>query len=1233
MPCNFDESQQEVYAAFSRKLHLDGAYNHSFDIISTNYKDVEFPTYYDMSVLTESPQIKVEFGRAREENYIRVYYHPLIQINGQVKLLETLTIEVNSEPTYASTDRTANFASSSVLSSGDWYKIGVAATGVYKIDYNFLQNIGVNTSGLNPNHINVYGNHFPKMPIANGTYRPDDLLKNAVYISGDGDNSFDAADYILFYATGPDVIGYNTNDIDIRKNNLDSLNYYFIHVDASDSPKRVASVAGSSNPATHSVTAFNEAVLHENNDVNLIKSGTDWLGEFFDIELSKTISVNLKGVNTTSPVKMKTRIASKVKSGSGSMEILINGAQQDNITCSNTSGSYTEATLNASTVDFNVGTAGLTVTLNFNRSSPASVAWLDYMQFNYKRNANLSAGQILIRDLASIGVGNVSEYTVSAANSSSFFWEVTDPSNAVAVQGTLSGTNYTFKLDADSMRSVAAFNASQAMIPTFIEIVPNQNLHALSQVDYVIVTPNLLKIQADRLADLHRAHGTSVHVVDIKKVYNEFSGGVADPIAVRWMMKMFYQRAAGDPALMPKYVCLFGDGTYDPLNRVENNNYLLPTYNHYDTDNVIDYVDSFTSDDFFGILDDTEAMSAGDMMDVAVGRIPVDNLESAEDVVNKIEHYMNFGSSLYSNASGVQCDESGYSSTFGDWRNKVVLMADDENSGQFVKDCEQLSDSTELLAPEINLIKIYMDAYQQVVTSGGQRYPDVEEAVNQNMNSGALVFNYVGHGGETGLTLERAVTYSMIENWSNINNLPVFISATCEFSRFDDPTRVSAGERTLTSPYGGAVGLLTTTRLVWITLNSELSRNLFSVLFEEENGEPLSLGEITRRTKNLTSATNNKRNFTVIGDPALKLGKPKPMIVTDSINFISVTAPNDTLKALSKITVSGHVGDASGNLITNYNGFLYPTVYDKWKTRSTLGQDPQSPVMNFETQNNIIYKGKATVSKGLFTFSFVVPKDIDYAYGKGKISYYSNNDNSNSYGYDTSIVVGGVNPDGISDNIGPEINLYMNDPNFANGGITDKSPLFIAEVNDENGVNTTGNGIGHDITLILDGNTAKPVILNNFYEADLDTYQSGKVSYQLSDIEAGEHQITFKVWDVNNNSSQATLDFVVVEDQEMGISHLLNYPNPFTTNTDFYFEHNQVCNSMDVKIEIFTVSGKLVKTILKNVNTSSFRSDGINWNGRDEYGDKLGKGVYIYRLSVETIDGKKAEKFEKLFIL
>lgn len=1234
-PCDYNEKTAEVIASKTVKIPVRGTYLFQTEIKQISYKSIEFPTKYQKSLLPTSSEVEISVGKSRGENFLIASYQPLINDAGEVKIIDEISVQIKATPNPTESDRAATFASTSVLSSGSWYKIGVSRSGVHKIDQAFLTDMGVNTSSLNPNHINIYGNHVPKLPNLNSAYHPDDLLKNAIHIQGDGDGSFDASDYILFYATGPEDVIYNSNDISASVNKIDSLAYYFIHIDASDSPKRVGTIGNSASASTHTVTKGNEYYLYEKNETNLLKSGDGWIGDHFDIELTKNLTFIFDQLSTADSIQLETQYASNQTSGSSSLAVVINGTTVDNITSNTISaGGYVAAAVMDNEVKFKATSSTLNTVLTYSRTSPASQAWLDYMLFNYKRNLTVSSSQFHIRSLATVGVGNVVQYQVGNASSSLAVWEVTDPVNPKAVTGTLAGSSYSFKHDADSLRQYLAFQHNQALTPQFIKSISNQNLHALTQADYIIVTHSSLAAQANRLADLHRAQGLTVHVVEIQKVYNEFSGGMSDPVAIRWFMKMFYDRAGGDPAQLPQALCLFGDGTYDPLNRLPDNNYLIPTYNSVEAGNI-DFIASYTADDFYGILDDDEAISATDLMDIGVGRIPVTTIEEATDVVNKIEHYMNYGSSLYSSASGVECDAgSGYSSTFGDWRTRLVLMADDEDNGTFVEDCETLSDSVENKFPEMNVIKLYLDAYQQVVTSGGQRYPDVEEAINQNMNKGALVFNYVGHGGETGLSLERVVTIPQIQSWTNVNNMPVFISATCEFSRFDDPGRVSAGEITLLSPYGGAVAMLTTTRLVYITVNTVMVQNLYSILFSEENGKPLMLGEILRRTKNASSGSgDNIRSFSLLGDPALRLGKPQPLIVTDSLNGVSVTMPTDTLKALSKITISGHVEDLGGSLLSSYNGIVYPTVYDKKKIRQTLGQDPKSTIESFDSQTNIIYKGKATVKNGRFTFSFVVPKDIDYVYGSGKISYYSNNSVIDNYGYDTSVVVGGVDPNGITDNIGPQIDLYMNDQNFANGGLTDENPKFIAEITDENGINTTGNGIGHDITLIIDGNTADPIILNNFYEADLDTYQSGKVSYPLSDLEEGEHTAVFKVWDVNNNSSEATLDFVVVKEDQIGITHLLNYPNPFTTNTSFFFEHNQVCNSLQAQLEIFTVSGKLVKTIQRTVTTSGFRSEGIAWDGRDDFGDKLARGVYVYRLTIETPDGQKAEKIEKLVLL
>lgn len=1243
VPCAYDAFSNSVFTTATKQIKVRGKYEFSYVVEEIIYEKISFPSQYNKSDLPGSANIEITFGITRNENFVTAKYNPIVYRGGDVELVKAVKISVSGTGVLMNQDRDVDFASVSVLSKGDWYKIGVQSEGMYKLDYNDLLELGIAVGSINPQSINIYGNHIPEMSHDNSVYRPDDLVKNSIFIAGEADFSFDADDFILFYAKGTENLIVNSSDFNASKNKIDSLAYVFIHVDDSDIPKRIGSIGNSASPFTNDITSFSAYALHENNEVNLLKSGDRWFGEYFEgSRLSTSFIINAENRLITEPVYLKSQIAAESRSGVSQLKVDINGLHVDTLIAETLGGSYTAATVESSNATFSSTTENFNIDLLFDRTSPASECWLDYLLFNYTKKLRMGVNPLIIRDVKTDGEGNVNRYTISNANAATLVWEVTDPYNVRKVNGTLAGANYSYTHNADSVLTYVAFNNNQLKKPvlkgTYLGQIDNQNLHGFPQADYLIITHESLKAQADRLASLHRNKGLTVHVVDIQKIYNEFGGGAADPVAIRWMAKMFYDRSAIDPDNTIKYLCLFGDGTYDPLNRISNNNYLLPTYNSpprfQSTESI---TQSFTSDDFFGLLDDEEVMKSTDMLDIGVGRIPVSSLEVAEQVVNKIEHYMNYGSSLYSNAAGVQCNSDGYASTFGDWRNRVVVMSDDiddvgSDSG-FIGDCEDISDLTIENHPEINLVKIYLGAYKQIATSGGERYPDVEEAINQNINNGSLIFNYVGHGGETGLSLERVVSIPMIQNWLNINNMPIFISATCEFSRFDDPGRISAGEITLVTPYGGAVGLLTTTRTVSIHVNGILVRNLYRVIFDEEDGEPLALGEIIRRSKNLTLGDNHMRHFALLGDPALKLGKGNPRIITDEINGVDIASGPDTLKALSKITIKGHVVDNGGNVLTGYNGLVYPTVFDKWKDKQTLGQNSAGIVQDFKVQNNIVYKGKSTVKNGYFTYTFVVPKDINYAIGKGKLSYYSNTETNHNYGFDTTVVVGGINPDGIDDDIGPEIQLFMNDEQFVNGGLTNANPTFLANIRDENGINTTGNGIGHDVTMIIDNNTANPVILNNFYEADLDTYQSGKVSYLLSDLEEGAHQIVFKVWDVNNNSSEQTLDFIVIAEEEIGISHLLNYPNPFTTNTDFYFEHNQICNSLNVKVEIFTVSGKLVKTILETVHSAGFRSEGINWDGRDGYGDKLGRGVYVYRLSIETEQGKKAEKIEKLVIL
>ena len=498
-----------------------------------------------------------------------------------------------------------------------------------------------------------------------------------------------------------------------------------------------------------------------------------------------------------------------------------------------------------------------------------------------------------------------------------------------------------------------------------------------------------------------------------------------------------------------------------------------------------------------------------------------------------------------------------------------------------------------------------------------------------------MIVNYTGHGGEVGWAHERILTMDEINNWTNRYGLPLFFTATCEFSRWDDPGRTSGGEVVFLNPDGGGIGLLTTVRLVYAHANKLLAVSFYENVFKKVNGEMPRIGDIYKVVKNLNASATNTRSFTLLGDPGLRLAYPYYNAVTTSINGLPVSQI-DTIGALGLVKINGHIEDLSGNKMTQYNGTIYPTIFDKRYDVKTLNNDGEGSV-SFSVQNKKLFKGKASVTNGEFSFEFVVPKDIAYNYGKGKVSYYGENQLIDANGFSDKFIVGGTDPNAEADELGPDIQLYMNDYTFVYGGITDENPLFIAKVFDDHGINMAGTGIGHDISVVIDDKTSEPISLNDYYSAAVNSYKNGEVRYPFEDLSPGPHKLTFKAWDVYNNSSEAVLEFVVQEYKDLTLAKVLNYPNPFTTNTSFWFEHNQPNTVLDVKIQIFTISGKVVKTIDNVILTEGYSqnlNNPISWDGLDQYGDKLAKGVYIYKLQVRSRrNGTSAEKIEKLVIL
>jgi hypothetical protein len=1125
------------------------------------------------------------------------------------------------------------YAANSVLASGNWYKIAIVKDGVYRLNYNDLKNLGIDVNTIDPRNIRLYGNGGGILPEKNSDFRYDDLFENPIQVIGQNDGTFNEGDYILFYAKGPDQWKYNITEkaFNHELNPYSTESYYFITTDLGTG-KRIETRNNSSSSPNFFVNTFNDYQLHEvdqNTSVNaIIKSGRERYGEEFNGQLNYDFDFSFPNLIKSTHVKVKTAVIGRSGTpGSSTFTVKFNNANLYSILCNGVRFDYdqpfgSERKILDSALS---NSDNIRISIAYNKPTSSSIGFLNFLELNAVRQLTMSGEQMSFRNVSSAGAGKISSFTINNTISSTEIWDVTDKVNPV-VQSTVSGgNNKTFILPTDTLKEFISFN--NTLSPLLVGKIPNQNLHATGFPDLIIFSHPDFVSQSERLADYRRQNnGMDVLVITPEKIYNEFSSGARDASAIRDFLKMLYDRAGTDQNKMPRYLLLMGDGSYDNKGIIADNTAFLPTFESRSSNIQYDNGGSYVSDDYFGMLDDIEggwdvgsAVYGTNALDVAVGRLPVQSPDQARQMVDKIIHYSN-------------------PETFGDWRNKYVLVADDQDFNLHFSDAEKNYKAIIQKTQKFNIDKIYLDAYPQLSTPAGNRYPDVNEALNQEMSNGSLIINYAGHGGEVGLGHEKIMTLDDINSWDNFDKMPLLVTATCSFSRWDDPSFQSAGEQSLLNPKGGAIALFTTTRVVNSSGNLAMNQNFIKALFDTVVNNGLTLGDVFLRSKNLGTVglTQNNRNFTLLGDPSLPFAIPRLNVMTEKINGISIqdTAAVDTLKALSKVTVTGYITDQNGNKLTNYNGIVYPLVFDKKTTQKTLGQDQDSYVAGFELQKNVIYKGKSSVRNGEFSYTFVVPKDISYSPGYGRLSYYSNTGNIDANGNYDSIVVGGSSNSPITDLKGPEINIFLNDENFAAGGLIGENPKLIVKLKDENGINTVGNGIGHNLmaTLIKDGQE-KNIELNNYYEAKLDSYQEGEINYPMNKLEPGNYQLKIKAWDVFNNSNESTTDFRVAESKEFALDHVLNYPNPFTTLTDFQFEHNRPGDDLKVQIQVFTVAGRLVKTINRDVAGQGSRVTNIKWDGKDDYGDKIGRGVYLYKLKVRSSDGSIADKYEKLVVL
>ena len=1205
---------QNLIPLYTLNIKLaSGVTSASFDFTNTRYEkvtDEEMKQIRRIKDFPEDIKPEVKIAYAKKAPYALVSFVPLRK-NKTTGTWEKLTefdfrLTPTQGPVAAPTRSNRSFANSSVLSEGDWYKIAVTEDGIYKLSYGFLAGLGIDMSTLNPQAIRIYGNGGGMLPFQNWEYRHDDLKENAIIVEGEGDGVFNADDYVLFYGQGPHIWEEGGDPFKHVFNLYSDTTYYFITTSPrAGTPSRIAT-QGSVSGAGTVVTTFDDYDFYERDQSNLIKSGRQWFGEHFNVVTSYDFLFSFPNVDATSQATVKSRYVARTLNGASVFNINVQGQANDSKAIGAVVAGYTQefAKFATSTMVFNPTSSNFNINVSFDKGNTSAEGWLDYIQVNLRRNLIMAGNQMGFRDLNSVGAGNIAEFRLSGSSSDVRVWDVSDPTNVLEQASTFAQGITSFKQVADSLKQYIAFDGQFYRTPMAVGQVLNQDLHALPYTDMIIVAPEMFMGQAEAVAELHRNEDDlKVIVVSTNQIYNEFSSGAQDITAIKDFTRMFYERAGSDTTKIPRYLLLFGDGSYDLKDRIQGNSNMVPSYH---SNNSTLPTASYVSDDYFGLLDQNESDNVNDLIDVGVGRLPVRTVAEANNAVNKIRKY-------YS------------TSTLGAWRTWATFIGDDEDGNIHMRDANRLATKVDTSWREFNIDKIFFDAYPQESSAGGERYPQVNEAIGLTVDKGTLVMSYIGHGGELGWAHERVLEVAEVNSWDNADNMPLFVTATCEFSRYDDPQRTSAGEYVFLNPNGGGIALLTTTRLVYSTPNFEIAQAFNDFAYNRlGDGSRPRLGDITRLTKVGGPKNVNSRNFTLLGDPAMKLAYPKYNVVTTQVP--------DTIKGLSRVTIKGFVADDNGVKIDNFNGLVYPSIFDKSNTIRTLNNDGVG-AFEFDLQKNVIFRGRASVVNGEFEFSFVVPKDISLNYGQARISYYADNGVEDAMGYYDDFMIGGRASGVAVDETGPDIQLYMNDESFVFGGITDENPDLFAKVFDENGINTVGTGIGHDIVAVLDANTTNSIVLNEFYESDVDSYQRGSIRYPLSKLSEGKHTLRIKVWDVYNNSGEAYTEFVVANSADLALDHVLNYPNPFTTNTDFYFEHNKPGQELQVRIQVFTVSGRSVKTIDGLYLSDGYRIGPINWNGRDEYGDKIGRGVYVYRVKVTAPSGEVADEFEKLVIL
>lgn len=1097
----------------------------------------------------------------------------------------------------------SRYASESVLNSGKWVKIQVAEDGIYKLTAADLKKMGFS----NLDKVAVYGyGGWPLDEDFSTTYI-DDVPEVAVWRS---------ADYLLFYGKGPRKWEYSSSDKSFIHTNNPYSNYGYYFVSEKETTGRTMEKAASAAGATLQVTTFDDYVLHEEELVSVNSSGRELYGESFTSTLSRDFTISVPGI-TNDEGKATLSFISR---GNGTITMNVDGNALISGSVSVPSDEY-EVARELYRERAWMADKGETVKVNIGYSTTGHKnVHLNYFRLQMKRQLKVYDNYTFFRSLSARG--NASRFVIQGADASTLVFDVTDGVNPQQMETSLNGTELSFSIPASaSLREFVVVKPSQIKAPVTVGEVANQNLHALPQQDMIIIAQPNFTTQAERLAEAHRTKDNlTVRVVTPESIYNEFSSGTPDATAYRRFMKMFYDRKTSE-ADAPKYLLLFGDGSFDnrkltsAWKSVDMSNMLLT----YQTENSLSS-QSYVIDDYFGFLDDADNKKSlqNKKLCLGIGRFPIRTVEQATQMVDKVISYME-------------------NKNTGSWKNNLCFMADDgSNTDGFMTEhmefADQLAGYVESEHPEFLVNKLYYDAYKKDMTAG--TYPDVRSGLQKLLKDGLLLFNYTGHGGTTALSDEKVLTQTDINQFT-YTHLPVWVTATCDFTRFDD-LNTSAGEDVFLNKSSGGIALFTTVRVAYSRPNFPINDNVIRNLFERNNGRRRTLGEVMQATKNTLSSVY-KLGFCLIGDPAVKMAYPEFGMKVTTVNGQSVDGNSISFKALEKITVEGEVLDASGQLVTDFTGIVNPTVKDSKVTVTCLknSNKDDSPAFTFTDYPNTIFIGNDSVRNGKFSFTFTVPKDISYSNLQGKMNLYAVDTESGNeaQGNFDNFIVGGTSDTAETDTIGPEIRaLYLNDTTFMDGGQVNTTPYFVAELWDKSGVNITGSSVGHDMMLVIDESTVLSYNLNSYYELLLGEDGTGIVKFPIPALEPGKHTAEFWVWDILNNSTVRTFTFEVVEGLKPFLFDVIATPGIAREQVTFHLMHNRPESRMRVGIMVYDLAGRQLWKHEESGTSGLFENYTVSWD-LTSGGARMRPGVYIYRAAISTDNSKDATKARKFIIL